>query len=64
MKLTKITGALSRSVGATRGRHGLSPCLETSENMGSLALVIVGASDYRACLTWPSEAGHGAQVEE
>jgi hypothetical protein len=52
VKLTMITGTPSRRGGGgrgTRGRHVL-PCLETSENMGSLALITIGASDYTACI--------------
>lgn len=38
---------VSLSMEGTRGRH---PSLETSENTDSLALVVVGAGDYRACI--------------
>lgn len=52
MELTRIPGTLSRMCGDgdTRTRHVLHHCLETSENMDSLALAIVGASDWRACI--------------
>lgn len=51
-ELTGITGTLSRMCGDgdTRDRHVLHRCLETSENMDSRALAIVGASDWRACI--------------
>ena len=51
-ELTRITDTLSRMCGDgdTRGRHVLHRCLETSENMDSRALAIVGASDWRACI--------------
>lgn len=49
-ELTRITGILSRMCGDgdTRARHVLHRCLETSENMDSQALAIVGASNWRA----------------
>lgn len=51
-ELTRIVGTLSRMCGDgdTRARRVLHHCLETSENMDSRALAIVGASDWRASI--------------
>lgn len=59
METTRITVTLSRSMEGIRGRR---PSLEIFKTMDYLALVVVGAGDYRACIHLATRGR--AQVEE